>query len=507
MTNETTDIKQRLEYLAEEVEPASPSAAARLRNLSIAVQGGVNAETWANTNIFQVVEPDTIAEQIRTQGKKEKVIRTMEMLRNALVFVPIAITWIGIWLALDTYSIALNANPQLADLSFLYLWQQGFEGRTWLTLSRLALIDGVLLLLVFALTVLVLWYTNRKEQDADEIRDEVADALADAALVLNSRRTQQTTSFVHQFDQMARGLVHELGQERKRVEELAARKEREVGDLSAFVQDFMRSTQSLLAAVQAVEQVPQQLGSVVNGLSASFQHLTEQQRDYQHTFTQATQQVATHLNQLTDVQRATGSSIQATGTNLQGVGVELKEMSADLRDAIHVANNLAMQNAQAISDMHATARNLASAQTQFRDSLAQERETIERGTQGMQTALQSLQQDYQSLEQGLQALSQFVGQLSSQQQEFVSVTQRAVTEFGNLTEEQQTIGINLQTMGINLQKMGVDLRNAVESLHTATSETAHAASEISKVLPAVVHTQTQLTALLNQSYGQGNKQE
>ncbi len=457
-------IRERLESLAGEIETHAPELAERMRNLGAAVEGGQSAGTWANSDVFALIDPDLAAEQLSRQGAGGRWVRVLELLRNALVFVPIAVTWFGIWHALEMYSAAFAADPTIAELGFLFLWQNGFEGRTWITLSIIALIDGIILSIVFLLTLAVLWSNNRQELEESEARQEVADVLADAALVLNGRQTQQTTTFIYQFEQMAQGLLKELGYERKRIDELAGRKEKEVQDLALFVQDFRASTEGLVTAMQAVQHVPQQLQQSIGDLTAAFRQLTEQHKQHQQAFTTTTQQAATHLGTLTDTYRTMSGDMQAVGRKLQMVGDEVQEMGSDLRDAIHVSNTMAMQNAQAIADMHATARNLGTAQTQFLDALAHERQALATGTQGMQAAVQALQQSYATVEQKLSALSDVLHAMATQQQQFVDTTQQTASEFKHLTEAQQTIGINMQTMGINLQTMVVELRTAIEGL-------------------------------------------
>lgn len=408
----TAPIRQRLEELADEVEPSSQSAAERLRNLGDAVDGGQTADVWAAADIFQLIDPDTIAEQVRSKGIGDDLVKLLELFRNALVFLPIAVTWIGIWLALESYGTAIQANPSLADQSFLYLWQQGFDGRIWLTLSRIALIDGTLLGLVFLLTLIVLSRHNQKERYAENIRDELASVLADAALVLTTRHTQQNMTLASQFERAAQQLLSELQQERARIDEMAQRKEKELGDLAIFTRDFANSMQTTLTAVQALQQMPQQLGTMLNNLTASFQQLADQQRSQQHDLSQATQQAAAHIHQLMDTHRAMSVNMQAMGSNLQSMGTSLQNMGTDLRDAIQVSRSATNHTVQAVTDIRTISANLAAAQTQFLASLSNERGSTDKHIQEMQTTMQSLQQTYQALDQSIMHLTRLIQQMT-----------------------------------------------------------------------------------------------
>lgn len=396
MLKRSATLRQRLEYLADDVDPSSQSAAERLRDLGAAVEGEQAADTWAVADIFQLIDPDTIADQVRNRGGG--TVKALEVLRNVLVFMPIAVTWIGIWLALENYRRVVGANPDLAELSFLYLWQEGMLG---LRLSTIALIDGIILGLVALLTFIVLARNSQTDRYADQVRDELASVLADASLALTARRTRQTAGFIAQFDHAAQSLLAELRQERQRVQELAERKEKEVGDLTTFTRDFMSGTQGMLAAAQSLHQVPMQLGRILNSLAEAFQQLADQQKDQQQEFANTIRQATGQLRLLTDTYRTTSLDMQGMGTNLQAMGTNLQTTGADLRDAVSTFKHAATQSAQAVTDMRTSAGDLTAAQAQFLASLAHERRMLERWTQEMQAAVQSLQHIHQAITQSL----------------------------------------------------------------------------------------------------------
>lgn len=413
MSRMSVTVRQRLEELAADVESSSQSAADRLRDLGEAVDGGQYADTWAAADIFQIIDPDTIAEQVRGHGISGGFVRFIEVLRNVLVFTPIAVTWIGIWFALENYGTAVRVDPALAEQSFLYLWQEGLLGPR---LSTIALIDGVLLVLVAFLTLVVLSRNNQRDRYADQIRDELAGVLAEASLVLTGRRTHRDASLVYQFDQAAQALLAELHQERLRIQELANRKEKEVGDLSAFARDFMAGAQSVLVAGQTLHQVPAQIEKMLASLGTEFQSIVSQQKGQQRELNTAMEKVTMQLKLLTDTYRVTSMDLQGMGTNLNAIGTSLQTMGTGLRDGIQTSQNAALQTVQAVADMRAATGNLAAAQTQFLAALAHERGTIEKGIQGMHMALQSLHQVHQGLERDLANLSRILQQMAGQRQ-------------------------------------------------------------------------------------------
>lgn len=413
MSSMKVTLRQHLEDLAEDVASSSRGAADRLRDLGEAIDGGRYADTWAAADIFQVIDPDTIADQVRGHGG-DRFVRFLEVIRNVLVFTPIAVTWIGIWFALENYGAAVRADPELAAQSFLYLWQEGILGPR---LSTIALIDGALLALVAFLTLIVLSRNNQRDRYADQIRDELAGALAEASLVLTNRRAVQSTNLVYQFDQVAQALLAEMHQERLRIQELASRKEKEIGDLTTFTRDFMASTQHMLVATQSLQHVPVQVEQLLSTLAAEFRIIVDQQNNQQRDLNAALEKVMVQLKLLIDTYRVTSLDLQGMGTNLQAVGTNLQTMGTSLRDGIQTSQNAALQNVQAVADIRAATGNLAAAQTQFLAALAHERGTIEKGVSGMHTTIQSIQQIHQALERDLANLSRALQQLAGQRAE------------------------------------------------------------------------------------------
>ena len=77
------------------------------------------------------------------------------MARNALVFVPVALTWYAIARAISAYRSLVSEGTGLANKSFLYLWETGMGGRLGFfeRLSNIAVIDVAVILTVIALTI------------------------------------------------------------------------------------------------------------------------------------------------------------------------------------------------------------------------------------------------------------------------------------------------------------------------------------------------------------------
>jgi hypothetical protein len=107
----------------------------------------------------------------------------LTILRTVLLFAPILCTWYGISRATSQYSQYLEANPDAPASSFFRLWMSGFEGSTWLSFDRLAMVIVVLLTLLIGTSAILDWHRAEDESpgDAAALQYRLAMVLADAA--------------------------------------------------------------------------------------------------------------------------------------------------------------------------------------------------------------------------------------------------------------------------------------------------------------------------------------
>ena len=136
--------------LGDEALVREPSLGTLLGRLADAIDDGRMAEA---TGYIGAVEPRALAELLA--GAHSRFWAVLEVLRNVLVFAPIAVTWMGLSLAAGAYADLLASRPELVSQPFLLLWEQGFAGRLAFNFGTLALIDasliGILIALSFAL--------------------------------------------------------------------------------------------------------------------------------------------------------------------------------------------------------------------------------------------------------------------------------------------------------------------------------------------------------------------
>lgn len=283
------EVRNNLEALAIKLEPSDANAALRLRNLSRAVANGPNADAWASSNIRELIEPEVIVEHYKNQRRTDWVIASMEWVRNTLIFAPLVVTWYGISQAVEKYSDLIAANGKDIYVPFLFLWQQGFDGRLqgWQTLGGLATIDFVILLVVFLLTIVVYSLNNgvklRREEEAEDVRSTLLHTIAAASLCLTTRNWQQPTSVIGLVNQSVTRFDQVIGQLLTQMKSIADRQALEqqtfetfrndlvniMGTVSKAVTELKTSNDALRRSMGSLVQPTQEVASKIGGLATN----------------------------------------------------------------------------------------------------------------------------------------------------------------------------------------------------------------------------------------------
>lgn len=174
-------------------------AAALAANDDDAIAQAMMAEPFAVLTLFDNKNANATdhANEVKLIAQLRQRAAFLDGLRNAMVFLPLLVTWLGISASMSAYYDLITAQPALADQSFIYLWEGGFGGRTTLTLSTIAFLDGILLVIIFIITIAADRVYRRAEQLAQEMAQNQDLLLAkakqtayDAALLLSVRRVR-----------------------------------------------------------------------------------------------------------------------------------------------------------------------------------------------------------------------------------------------------------------------------------------------------------------------------
>ena len=230
-----------LRRLSDEALAREPSLGTLLGRLAQAVEDGRTAEA---SGYIGAVDPRGLAELLA--GAHSRLWAILEVIRNVLVFAPIAVTWMGLSLAAAAYADMIGSRPDLVSQPFLLLWQNGFGGRLILNFSTLALIDasliGVLIALSFAL----------------HTRSELRDAALRTSVLLRESEIRALLGQASSFGALdiggadADSILADMAAEERRIYERAAEREGQLFELEGAIAKLSEAAARLERAADAL---------------------------------------------------------------------------------------------------------------------------------------------------------------------------------------------------------------------------------------------------------------
>ena len=122
-----------------------------IKNLIESLETGKNLHIWAELNPLEYLPHPEASGHLR----KQSLVRIFTIIRNVLVFAPVALTWAAVSAATTAFAkyTAENAN---AVANFLDFWQNGYGylASHW-KIGHVAQLDFVIIMIVIALTLYV----------------------------------------------------------------------------------------------------------------------------------------------------------------------------------------------------------------------------------------------------------------------------------------------------------------------------------------------------------------
>lgn len=118
-----------------------------LEGLSNAIKEGKNLAVWASNDVMTLMpHPDV-------ESVEGPIYSAMVLLRNVLVFVPVALTWLAVGKATTAFTVYTTKSSAASVVNFLQFWQNGYGvlSKTW-TLSHIAADDFYIIAGVIFLT-------------------------------------------------------------------------------------------------------------------------------------------------------------------------------------------------------------------------------------------------------------------------------------------------------------------------------------------------------------------
>ena len=131
--------------------------------LTAAVSNRKNLPMWASLNPLEYL-PHA---KVRSNPQLHLITLIMTIIRNALVFLPVALTWYAISKATSAFA-TYTANNTLQVVNFLDFWENGYGvlSKTW-SLSSVASLDFLIILFIIFLTVTITLIEKRTKRFRD----------------------------------------------------------------------------------------------------------------------------------------------------------------------------------------------------------------------------------------------------------------------------------------------------------------------------------------------------
>jgi hypothetical protein len=165
---------------------------AYLNGLADALEAERDLTVWAATDVLAIFPHAYI------KPAESKVFSALVLVRNVLVFAPVALTWLAISKATTAFAIyTAKATGEVAN--FLQFWQDGYGilGKDW-TIGHVAMLDFYIIATVIALTLLTPVMAHnaaaRAEREAlDAERERIAIAVEVMAYLYDEREVNNVT--------------------------------------------------------------------------------------------------------------------------------------------------------------------------------------------------------------------------------------------------------------------------------------------------------------------------
>ena len=162
--------------------------------LSNAVENRKNLPMWASLNPLEFL-PHASAE---INKSLKQVVLIITIVRNALVFLPVALTWFAISKATSAFAVYTASNT-LAVVNFLDFWENGYGvlDKKW-SLSHVATLDFQIILFIIVLTIAITLFDKRLRDSHNQAvtaldEDRISLALSITAFLFDHQRVTQVS--------------------------------------------------------------------------------------------------------------------------------------------------------------------------------------------------------------------------------------------------------------------------------------------------------------------------
>ncbi|MFI0371268.1 hypothetical protein ACH35V_25675 [Actinomadura sp. 1N219] len=335
---ERDDTVERLRALAaeERLDARSP----QLTRLADDLEAETDLGRWAAVNLYAAfLRDDTIGDRPQS-GTRRWTAAVLDLLPAVLIFLPIMLTWIGLYKATSAYRSS-RGDSALAGKSFLEQWQTGFNGR----LGEGFYFDRIALWTLFAIVFLIfvsvcqaLIRRNSDRADAQErarLTRDLAGALTAADFHLGLFRMDDASRVDHAAQRLetaadaagkAGAVANDLQRQAQQALEQARTGMERVEELAGALlksDDAMRATAGRVEdAIDGVGRRLTEVASAATSVADAAAGLSRSSTADSERLRKAVAEAATELRSAADADRdrlgdRIGTALDASGTAIR----------------------------------------------------------------------------------------------------------------------------------------------------------------------------------------------
>lgn len=486
LSSEHASLARDINGLATSLGEIDSRSSGRLRDLASAVNTPAERSRWNAVDLPQAFNTQRLSHEyaLRKVGEQRvKLIELADKARNALVLVPVFLTWYALAEAARNYVEYITNNPDAAGQPFLLLWQQGFGQDSWRypTFSQVALIDAAV---IFVIIVLTIYAHGRREDQEDAVANVAADfyatfdnILAEAGVLLARDRAAQPSQLARnvaaltdRFDQNSRELVSLIDDERRRIHDIANQRHEEFQDFALFARSMRAGAEQSNRTLAELRQLSRSLDDSVERLGQDVAATGRHQQ--------------TLLSTLQNLEQMTSSAIQsdqAVTHRLAEAAAAISESADAAMNGAENANRIAEASNQALRGIGDLAQRLADTSKELTDAMARDTSS----TQDVSGALIATTRQNERIVESLNALATDIGEIRA--------------GFGDLAN--RTAGQARALSGMLEQQAGLaqEITRATKELGAAGMSTAQRNREAKEDFTRLAQRLEQLTTSLNRA--------
>ena len=420
---ERRELAEEIDGMAATIGEVDPRASERLSDLAGSIGTEEGRIRWADVDLRRAFNTERLAMAYaeRREGSFASTpLEIADRARQVLVLVPILLTWYALYESTRAYSRYIADNPDEVRKPFLLLWQEGFGGELGSlspTFSTVAVIDAAIILVIILLT----FYAHGRKDARDDRVDLVAErfqtdfdnVLAAATVALGADRgsrpaqlSRNVERLAERFDRNSQELLNRLRIEHDRLEQIAARREREFHDFGVFASGMRAGAEETHRLLVDLRQVSKSLQTSLEDLTSEVGVSGDQSRHL--------------LSAVTSLERIVGSGIQSDHAVTRQLADAANALSgaadksvSGAQEAAH-AGRVAAEAVRGIADL--TAR-LADSQNLMEHAVVRESEQTGRLADALLSSAGGVASSTQRLEEiggGLSALRDEFARLAHQ---------------------------------------------------------------------------------------------